>query len=200
MTDWLQRLAHDLANTQWLELVAVVFAIAYVLLAARQIIWCWLCAIISTALFVVVYYEVQLLSEALLNIYYLLIAIYGWILWRQGGAQRGGTMPVQRWPWHRHVIAIGISCLFVPVLAFWTIRLGAKLPYIDAATTCFAVLATFLVTRKVLENWLYWIGIYVHAVRGLAMTSLLFVIYVVLAVYGYYQWQLSYRLTQSSNS
>ena len=204
MTDWWQQLLQDLANTQPLEIVAVIFAVAYVVLAARQSIWCWLCAIVSTALYTVLYFKVALLSNSLLNIYYLVIAVYGWYVWR-GGADRSGSIPVRRWSWRQHVVAIVITSASVPILAWWTIKLGAKSPYIDAATTCFAVLATYMVARKILENWLYWVvidlvEIYVSGLRGLALTSLLFMIYVVMAVYGYQQWLSSYRRTFQFNN
>ncbi len=197
MKEWLLAFGKDLVATPPLEWFAVGFAVAYVVLAAKQSLWCWLCAILSTALFTFIYYDVQLISESLLNVFYLLIAIYGWHQWRRGGAA-GGALEVVRWSWRRHLLLIVPTALCVPLLAYWTIKLGAQLPYIDATTTCFAILATFLVTQKVLENWLYWVaidlvGIYVNAARGLELSSLLMVVYVALAVYGYCQWRRSYQ-------
>lgn len=197
MIEFLNTALDQLGEHAALELVAIGFAIAYVILAAKQNIWCWLCAMISTALYIVLYYKVALLSESLLNVYYLLIAAYGWRYWRRHGNDQA-ELAVTSWRVSQHLWLIAGTAACVPLLGYWMSRLGAALPYVDAATSCFAVSATWLVTRKVLENWLYWIvidivGIYVNAVRGLQLTSLLFVAYVVLAVYGYVQWRRSFR-------
>ncbi len=197
MIDWLVAALGQLGELAHLEVVAILFAVAYVLLATRQLLWCWPAAMISTTLYVVIYYEVALFSESLLNAYYLLIAVYGWYQWQRGGAG-GEPLAIQRWRWTTHLQLIVITALFIPLLGLWTRSLGAAFPFADAATTCFSVLATWLVTRKVLENWLYWViidlvGIYLNFARGLYLTSLLFVAYTVLAVYGYWQWTRDYR-------
>lgn len=79
----------------------------------------------------------------------------------------------------------------------------ADFPYFDAATTVFAVFATFMVIKKVLENWLYWlvidfVSIYIYLEKGLTPTAVLFGLYVILAAYGYYQWHKRYQGQQLS--
>lgn len=97
-----------------LETVAVVLAVAYLLLAARENIWCWACAFVSTAIYIGLFYSVALLSESLLNVFYLVMAVYGWWQWRGGGA--GVNREIHCWPWRRHVLVISGTALVVPLL------------------------------------------------------------------------------------
>ncbi len=177
---------------QGLEAVAVVLAIAYLLLAARENIWCWLCAFVSTAIYIGLFYSVALLSESLLNIFYLVMAVYGWWQWRGGGGSE--RREIHRWTWRRHLAVIVGTALCVPLLARVTSAAGAEYAYLDATTTCFAVVTTFMVTRKVLENWLYWlaidsVSIYLYLAKGLTLTAGLFALYLVICVAGFVSWR-----------
>lgn len=179
------------------ELTAVCLAVAYLLLAIRQNIWCWLCAAISTALYVYLFAEARLYMESLLNVFYFAMAIYGWIVWRSG--RDGDEMPVSVWPPTIHFYAIGaIACL--AGVSGWLLALftDAAYPYVDSATTFGAFWATFLVARKVLENWWYWLlidtaSVFIYWMRGLEATSVLFVVYVILIPIGLIAWTRSYR-------
>jgi nicotinamide mononucleotide transporter len=180
------------------ELIAVVLAIAYLLLAIRQNIWCWVCAGFSTAIYVWLFYEARLYMESLLNVFYFGMAIYGWYSWSTGDDSHD-RLPVGRWPAKVHVFAISFICLLVAVVGGWLQQTtDAAFPFIDSATTFAAMWATFLVARKVLENWYYWLvidiaSIFIYASRGLEMTALLFVVYVVLIPFGIVNWTRSWR-------
>lgn len=192
--------AHQL--TGW-EGVAVVLAMAYLMLAMRGNIWCWAAAFVSTAIYTVLFWEVSLLMESLLNIYYMAMAGYGYWLWTRG---RGGDKGVDiiSWSVSRHLLLIGLtSVISLLVGHFMATQTQASYPYLDAATTCFAVMTTYLVAKKVLENWLYWVvidlvSIYLYLNKGLLLTSILFILYVGMAVGGYFIWRASMR-EQSMN-
>ena len=181
-----------------LELVAVIAAIAYLLLAVRQNIWCWLCAAISTAIYVYLMFAAKLYMESALNLFYFAMAIYGWYVWSSG--RRGvAELPVSSWSPAVHLWAIlailGISLLNGYLLEAYT---DAAFPYIDSLTTWGAIWATFLVARKVFENWYYWLAIdlalvFIYWSRGLELTSLLFAVYVVIIPFGMLAWQQSLR-------
>lgn len=167
-------------------------ALAYLILAARENIWCWACAFVSTAIYIVLFFSVSLLSEFLLNIFYLVMAIYGWWQWRGGGA--GNNRKIQTWSPAKHLGVILATAAFVPLLAFLTNAAGASYPLLDATTTCFAVVTTFMVTHKVLENWLYWLvidalSIYLYLAKELYITAGLFALYLVICVLGYRRWR-----------
>ena len=181
-----------------LEVLAVVLAIAYLMLAIRQNIWCWPCAAVSTACYVYLFIDARLYMESLLNVFYLAMAFYGWYSWARPGG-RDSTLPVTRYPLRAHVIAIlvigALAGLFGYLLATYS---DAAYPYIDSMTTWAAIWTTFLVARKVLENWWYWlvidtVSIFLYWDRGLQLTALLFALYVVMIPFGLLSWTRSYR-------
>ena len=181
-----------------LEVVAVVFAIGYLLLAIRENIWCWLCAGISTAIYIVLFLEARLYMESALNVFYLAMAVYGWFVWASG-SDKGHDRPVVRWPLQTHMAAIFGIIIASAVNGFLLTRYSdAAFPYLDSLTTWSAIWATFLVARKVLENWWYWLAIdsasiVIYWIRDLQLTSLLFVAYVIMIPFGIVHWTRSYR-------
>lgn len=179
------------------EALAVALAIAYLILAVRQSIWCWPCAFVSTALYIWLFHDAALFMESALNGFYLLMAVYGWYEWRYGGARHAG-LPVTVWPVMRHIIALtAIGVLSVTSGSWLAANTGAAFPYLDSLTTWSAVWATFLLARKVLENWVYWflidaLSVYLYFSRGLPLTALLFCFYLVLIPIGFLAWRKDY--------
>ena len=182
------------------EGAAVAFAILYLLLAIRENIWCWFCAGVSTAIYVWLFISAKLYMESLLNVFYFAMAIYGWYAWR-AGRDSSHELPVTVWPLGLHVAAIIVIIVLVAVFGTWLSRYSdAAFPYVDSATTFAAVWATFLVARKVLENWWYWllidtVSIFIYWSRGLELTSVLFIVYVFMIPFGLIRWTRSYRGT-----
>ncbi len=181
-----------------LEVIAVLSAIAYLFLAIRQNIWCWLGAAISTAIYVYLFIVASLYMESALNFFYFAMAIYGWYVW-YGGRSGDRKLPVSVWPLRVHAVAIltivALSLVNGYTLARYT---NAAYPYIDSLTTWGAIWATFLVARKVLENWWYWLvidiaSIAIYWTRGLQLTSILFAIYVLMIPFGMLAWRRSWR-------
>ncbi len=199
------------AMAQWqlmhsIELIATVLALAYVVLALRQSLWCWPAALLSTILFTHVMWQSALLSDALLQLYYAGMALYGWWRWQQlklgSGSSRG---PVYEWPWQRHALLIGLTALAGLALgAFMANYTEADFAYIDAQTTMFSVMATWLVARKLVSNWLYWVvidavSIYVYAQKHLYFLTGLFMLYTVIAIVGYFIWRSHYQQQPAVN-
>ena len=181
-----------------LEILAVVLAVAYLLLAIRQNIWCWLCAGLSTAIYVWLFFNAKLYMESGLNAFYFAMAIYGWYVWT-AGRSNGNERPVVVWPLQTHTIAIVVVLLASAASGYMLdARTDAAFPYVDSLTTWGAIWATFLVARKVLENWWYWLGIdiasvFIYRARDLELTSLLFVLYVIMIPFGIVSWSKSMR-------
>ncbi len=186
------------------EWLAVISALAYVILAAKENSWCWPMAMLSTVIYTVIFYDVYLWSDSLLQVYYFAMAVYGWYCWRRItplGGQSGSEshQQIQSWSLIVHVKAIVILtalALFLGwLMASYT---PTSFPYLDALTTVFAVFATYLVAKKVLQNWLYWIAIdalsiYLYIEKNLQPTAVLFILYVIIASYGYIQWLNAYN-------
>ena len=198
MQDFVAILAEQAAAWSIPEFVAVACAILYLLFAIRENIWCWLFAGVSTAIFVWLFFSARLYMESLLNVFYFAMAIYGWWVWRTGRTDEH-KMVVTVWPLRVHVVAAAtVTALALGVGTVLTFYTDAAFPYIDSATTFAAIWATFLVARKVLENWWYWlaidfVSIFIYWSRDLELTSMLFVLYVAMIPFGLARWTRSYR-------
>ncbi len=181
-----------------LEAGAVLFAVLYLVLAIRQNILCWLCAGISTAIYVYLFLNAQLYMESALNVFYFAMALYGWSVWTRGRTD-DHELSVSVWHVTIHGYAIAAIVAASLISGFLLSRYtDAAFPYIDSITTWGAIWATFLVARKVLENWWYWLvidiaSVFIYWSRDLQLTSLLFVIYVVMIPFGLISWTRSWR-------
>ncbi len=175
------------------EAAAVALGIAYLLLAAREKIACWYAALLSTAISVYVFWNVSLFMESALNVYYMAMAVYGWWQWRQ--PRPDPQRRIRRWSQTGHALAIS-SVLMATAVSGTILALttDAAWPWLDSFTTWASVVTTFMVARKVLENWIYWIvidavSIFLYLDRGLYMYALLFVIYLAICVFGFLNWR-----------
>lgn len=211
MSDLLISLGDYLTALPWLELVAMLLALAYIILAAQGSLWCWPAAFISTALYTVIFYDVLLLMDSALNVYYLVMAVYGYWAWQKNTStgtvlnqtKKNQPLAIISWSSVTHIKSCALLTVISLVLGYIIANYTpAAFPYLDTFTTVFAVFATYLVTQKVLENWLYWViidavSIYLYIEKGLIPTTVLFIIYVIIAAYGYFKWQAIYRLSNA---
>lgn len=176
----------------YLEVVSVIFALAYLLLAIRQSLWCWPAALISTAIWLVVAADARLYMDAALQVFYFAMGIYGWLQWRSGGKEHTGV-EVHWWAPRIHLAVIGAIFVVSIVAGRMLSGSAAAFPYLDSFTTVAAVVATFMVTRKVIENWLYWfvidsVNIYLYIQRDLFGYAGLYLLYLVMIVFGFSAW------------
>lgn len=197
------------------EVIAVLTGLLYVILAAKGNRCCWPAAFISTMLYTIIFYDVYLWMDSLLQVFYLVMAVYGWFSWKQAKEPtqvkiipvseeiteaekirlKCSKLEITSWSKETHFYIVGTLTIISGFVGWFMAEYTeADFPYVDAATTVFAVFATFMVTKKVLENWLYWvvidlISIYIYIEKGLPPTAALFGLYVILAIYGYYKWR-----------
>ena len=176
------------------EWIAVVLAFAYVLLAIRQIRWCWPAAAASAAIYFVLFARGGLPMQAALQVFYIAMAAYGWHAWRSAHGEPA-QLRVRTWPRRGHVLALSAVLLATAL----NVRLlpGESGPFVagaDAFVAWGSVFATWMTARKVLENWLYWIvfdvvAAILYLAQGFHATAGLFVVYVVLAARGFVAWR-----------
>ena len=183
----------DLIDQYWIEFLAVVSAIVYLLLAVRQDIRCWFAAILSSFLYFFIMFSAGLYMEAGLQIFYILMAVYGWSQWREESTANI-KLSVKTWKPINHLFSIFLILLLAYasglILEKFT---NAVFPFIDALTTWGAIVATYMVAKKLLENWIYWfvidsISIFLFMSRGLVLTSILFFLYLIIIYFGYKSW------------
>lgn len=177
----------------WIEITAVILAVFYLILAVKQNILCWICGIISSVLYFFIMRSAGLYMEAYLQIFYIFMGFYGWSQWKINTSNTSNFV-INTWNKSQHLFATSIvlilSIVSAILLRFFT---DAALPFLDALVAWGAVVATYMVAKKLLENWIYWlvidsISIFLFISRDLFPTAFLFVIYIIIIIYGYRSW------------
>lgn len=177
-------------NLSALETTAVIFSIIYVILATKQNIWCWAFAAISVTLYIYICLNARLYAETSLQVFYLFMAAYGYYNWNKADLE----LEVKEWSVSKHLLIILFGAITVFFVGFYfTTYTNAKMPIVDSFTTIFSIIATYMITKKVLENWLYWIvidiiSVFLYDSRDLHLSAVLFIIYTGIAVFGYFNW------------
>lgn len=173
------------------ELAAVAFGVAYILFAIRGHRACWIAGGISTAIYAAVFYRAGLPMQAALQLVYVALSAYGWYAWRTEPA----AAPARRWPIRHHLVALGAvgvaTAASAPLVARYAL---AAAPVADSVGTWASLFATWLLARRVIDNWLWWIAIdaglaALFATEGLAVTAALYLAYSLLAVAGWRSWR-----------
>jgi len=199
MSDWFIFIVDAFAVMSGWEIFAALLGMAYIIFAARESQWCWPIAFISTLIYTVLFWEGQLPMQALLNFYYMGMAIYGYMLWRKHGVAED-KLAITSWSWTKQLTFLVVATLLSVITAYYLeVTETSQNPYLDASVTIFSVMNTWLMAKKVLQNWLYWVvidgaAIVLYAQSGYFATVILFSVYTILAIIGFISWQKLYRL------
>lgn len=195
----MDKLLELFALTSGWELLAVLLAAVYVVFAIRQSLWCWPAAAISASIYTVLFLQSGLLMESALQAFYVIMAGYGFWQWTRrtvttdSGSNQAFIITTRPWLWHcKWIVGLAVCTLVIGMLL--TLYSQAELVWLDTTTTVFSLFATFLVARKLLENWLYWIIIDLTYVglfwyKGFYPTAILFAVYTIMACLGYLTWR-----------
>jgi nicotinamide mononucleotide transporter len=187
----------DWAFSHKIELAGTVFGLIYVLFSVRQSLYTWPAGIITSLLYCWVFFDAGFFAMAGLQVYYLIISIYGWWSWKHGAntGSSGEQLLVSR---TSALLWIRLSIISVPLTGFIYILLsryaGSPIPLGEAFTTSLSIIATWMLARKKIEHWIIWIfidlisaGLYWQ--EGLYPTVFLFLVYALMAGIGFYEWQ-----------
>jgi nicotinamide mononucleotide transporter len=181
-------------QTTWYEMLAVIFSIAYTVLAAYESNWCWPAAIISVSIYIYICFSAKLYSETGLQLFYMGMAFYGWWLWNKNKTT-DQKLIISKITAKAHTIltlsGLLFTCVFYFIMKTYT---DAALPLADAFVTAFSLTTTYMMTKKYIENWIWWIvidglSIYIFISRNLPLTALLYFIYVIIVVVAYFKWR-----------
>ncbi|MDD2888163.1 MAG: nicotinamide riboside transporter PnuC [Aliarcobacter sp.] len=185
--------------TSW-EMLAVFLSVSYLILAIKQSLWCWPAAFISTLIYSILFFDASLLMDSALNIFYLIMAVYGWYSWKYGNIKNQNIeLEISTYGLTKNIqiilALIVLSLVLGYIMANYT---SADYAYLDTFTTVFAIFTTYTLTKKVLENWLYWIvidsvSIYIYINKGFYLTAVLFALYTILAFVAYNNWKKEYE-------
>lgn len=178
----------------WIEFIASLLGLISVWLVTKQNNWCWPTGIVMVIIYVFIFYQNKLYSDMLLQIFFIVMQIYGWYTW-SNNSNKTTKLEVSWLTFKEQLLWItGIIALSI-VIGFCMKRYtNADLPYIDAATAAMSIAAQWLMTRKKIENWLIWIiadliYIAIYLAKSLYFTTVLYLIFLILAYKGFITWK-----------
>jgi nicotinamide mononucleotide transporter len=175
----------------------VVCGLIYVVLILRRNRWGWVAGAFSSCVYVVISARARLPMQSLLQAYYVIMAVYGWFSWKRNAEEEGGR--IYRWSLRRHLVTVLLLLIASAASAQFLAReTQAAWPLLDSWTTWTSLLATWMLARSVLENWLYWISadlimVCLFVRQGYPYTAGLFCTYTVVSVLGLRAWLQRYR-------
>ncbi|MDB9963800.1 nicotinamide riboside transporter PnuC [Vicingaceae bacterium] len=192
LDDW-QKLLTELEVFNTLEVIAVATALIYIYLASKGNRWCFLFGLISSSIYVYITLKLNFYFDVGINAYYVIMSFCGWFTWTS--QTKYSALAVERISSKKLVLTIvGGAITFLTAAVFADFHSSAELVYFDAFTTVFAVIATYMVVKRQIENWLIWIvvdavaaGMYLY--KELYFTAFLFIIYTIVAIFGYSKWK-----------
>jgi len=187
--------------TAWLpehfiEVLGAVLGMLYIFFSIRQHILTWPTGLLTSALYVYVFFQSKFYADMGLQVYYVGISLYGWYYWLIGGKnETGKKVPVQRTSRAVFRILAGTTVLIYAAILYILLNFtDSPVPYMDSMTTALSIVATWMLARKYIEHWLLWIfidlfsaGLYIY--KGLWPTTILFLVYTLMAVAGYRKWK-----------
>ena len=184
----------------WIEIFGVVTGILYVILEVKQNRLLWPLGLLTSATYVYIFFNGKFYADMGLQVYYVLISIYGWYYWSRGGERSGsGELPVVRGNRKQLIILSLIFAVSWIGIYFLLDKLtDSTVPLGDSFTTALAIVATWMLARKIIEHWFLWIvanlvSIALYIYKGLYPTVILYVVYTAMAVYGYLEWKKSIK-------
>lgn len=198
----INEIIQGLIDTSLLEWAGVIIGTFYLIFIARKNRFGWFFAMVSTSIYIYLCYQTQLFIESGLQVFYLVMAIYGWFSWNKAPKE---DRLIIRWPLKYHLINILASSIVTIILGYIMVTFtDQQNPYLDAFSTVFSLVATFMVTQRVLENWIYWIVIdtaliFLYSSRGLHLTGFHYLVYTIIAIFAFFSWYKMYKAQKIEN-
>ncbi len=180
----------------YIELLGAIFGTIYIYFSIKQKILTWPTGLLTSILYVYVFFSSKFYADMSLQLYYVGISIYGWIYWIKG-KKTVSTKKVAVTQITKHTLLLLIpitATIYFIILQILLNYTDSPVPYMDSLTTAFSIVATWMLARKIIEHWIIWVfvdlfsaGLYIY--KELWPTTILFVIYTGMAVLGYIQWK-----------
>ena len=178
----------------WIEIAGSIAGFIYIFLGIKANKWMCPVGLVTSVFYVIVFFNAKFYADMSLQFYYIFISIVGWYWWIKGG-KGGKELVITKMAKHLYIKLFVTSILIFLVYALILTKFtDSQLPYWDSLTTSLSIVASWMLARKMLEQWILWviidlISMFLYIYKGLYPTSILFLIYTVLAVVGYYKWK-----------
>lgn len=177
-----------------MEIIGFLLGFLYLWFELRASIYLWIVGAVMPAVYAWVYFDAGLYADAGIQIYYILAAVYGWWVWKFRKGEKK-ELPITRMPLRHYLPLSGITLICFPALALLLLHCtDSTVPFSDAFTTALSVAAMWMLSRKYVEQWLVWcfvdvlyVALYIY--KDLYFTAVLYAVYALIAVYGYYDWK-----------
>lgn len=187
----------DWVIRNWVEITGAILGMAYIFFSVKQQLVTWLLGLLTSALYIYVFFVSKFYADMALQVYYVVISLYGWILWARGIQSDHHRIPLQVTTTNRN---LALRLLLISLVLFVVIGLilnyltDSPIPIGDAFTTAFSIVATWMLAKKKIEHWLVWIvvdlvSLALYIYKDLYATALLFLVYTLAAVWGYFEWK-----------
>ncbi len=188
-------------SNNYIEVLGTVFGLFYILLSIKQNIWCWPFGLVTSAIYIYVFFITKFYADMGLQVYYIFASIYGWYNWQHGSKSKKQNdlklsfLSIRLF----FILLFATVILFVFISYILVNYTDSTVPYWDAFTTAASFVATWMLAKKIIENWIFWIGInaislILYIYKGLYATVVLFAVYTILAVIGYINWRREIKL------
>lgn len=166
-------------------------------LVVKENIWNWPVGILNNIFFIVLFLQARLFADTALQVVYIVLGILGWYWWLKGGKNKS-KLKVANTPKQTMTWLIAISIISTAVLTYVLIKVNDSAPFLDAVTTVLSLAAQFLLTKKYIQNWYFWITadvlyIYLYFSRGLTLTAILYAVFMTMCIVGLIKWQKSLK-------
>jgi len=189
--------------TTALEITGTLFSFIYLYLSVKQKIGLWVFGFLSAVVYTLVFFQTKFYAAMSLQLYYLVVSVYGWYSWKRNSETTGEELSVRSTRFKEWIILSGITVVIMLIYyALLSLGTDSPVPGADSFITAFSITATWMLARKQIEHWLIWIvvdsvAVIVYLKQGLYSTALLFVVYGVMAVVGWTQWRRSMKKKQT---
>ena len=205
-----------LSLSEWLkanatEVFGVISSLVYLYFSIKQKIWLWPLGILSSALYIVIFFQARLYADMGLNVYYVLVSIYGWYNWWRPSAANSSEhihpQYVDARTWLQlslaTVLLFGFVLAALLLLPRWLGIPKADIPWLDATASTLSITATWMLARKYIEQWLVWVfvdllSVSMYIYKQMLPTAALFGVYTVMAVIGFLAWKKDLNTLQTS--
>lgn len=186
----------------YIELLGAVLGFVYIFFSIRQNILTWPVGLVSSILYILVFFQAKVYAGMSLQFYYAAMSIYGWYYWMKGKNSATGekirvrnTKPVE---WI--MITMALVFIFAAIVFILKRYTDSDVPYIDALTTTASIIATWMMARKLLEHWLIWvitdlISVTLYFGKHLWVTALLYFVFTIMAIVGYFEWRKTFKIS-----
>lgn len=190
-------------QTNYIELIGTITGLIFIFLEIKENSLLWPVGIISSSIYIVVFYESKIYADMSIQFYYVFISIYGWINWKKNSKtkeNKNSELKISKINSKKALLYLIATISIFIVISFILINYtDSPIPYLDASITALSITATLMLTQKILEQWLVWIIVnaassIVCFERELYSTTILFAVYTILSVSGYMMWKKNYKI------